>query len=164
MKITATTKYGGSAKENRDGFKIEAEAEISEKQLNELAAIGLASVLYRAGAGAMNKALKVESNSLTEFSDEAAAKLSVALGEWAEDEKESPLTDGFALNTAITRHVHGESAETKFAAERRIYVAKKEKLDKLAALVNYDGELGDGSSDGAPEAFLQAIRNWTRTA
>src|SRR6266446_6474752 len=101
MKVKATTKYGGNAQESRDGFKINAEAEVSDAQVPILCGIGLASVLYRAGASVINDALQVKSNSKAEFSDEDATKIASALARWAKSE-DSPLDGGFTLGAQVS--------------------------------------------------------------
>lgn len=120
MQVTATTKYGGSAKENRDGFALELMADLNDAQMAAMAAIGLASLGYRGGAGAVNKALKVESNSETEFSDESATAIETALAEYAKggagfskkpsEGEPNPLSEGFELVVSATRHEHGSAA------------------------------------------------------
>lgn len=117
MVIKTETKYGGSAKEGRDGFGLALEADVSEAQLASLAAIGLASLAYRGGASVINKALDVESNSKAEFSDEGAEKVQTALEDWAgkgsgfkvDGENANPLGAGFTLSVTATRHEHGET-------------------------------------------------------
>lgn len=121
MVITTETKYGGSAKENRDGFGLVLEADVSEAQRDALAAIGLASLGYRGGASAINKALEVDSNSAAEYSDEAAQKVEAALQAWAQGgegkaagfsakgDNANPLGEGFTLSVTASRHEHGES-------------------------------------------------------
>jgi hypothetical protein len=121
MVIKTETKYGGSAKENRDGFALVLEADVSEAQRDALAAIGLASLGYRGGASAINKALEVDSNSAAEFSDDAARKVESALEAWAagadgkaagfsaKGDNANPLGEGFTLSVSASRHEHGES-------------------------------------------------------
>lgn len=119
MKVNTTTKYGGSAQESRDGFKLTASAEISEKQAEMLQSIGLASVLYRAGASVANEILGVKSNSKAEYSDADAAKLAAGLAKWAKGE-DSPLEGGFDLTVAVSRYVHGEGQAPKYVEEKTL--------------------------------------------
>jgi hypothetical protein len=117
MVIKTETKYGGSAKESRDGFALALEADVNEGQLAALAAIGLASLAYRGGASVINKALKVDSNSAAEYSDEGAATVATSIEEWAgkgagfkvDGENGNPLGAGFVLSVTATRHEHGET-------------------------------------------------------
>lgn len=157
MKITTTTKYGGSAKESRDGFKLAAEAEISQEQLPILASIGLASILYRGGASVMNEALKVRSNSESEFNDADAAKLVTAVVKWARGE-DSPLKGGFELKLNVSRHVHGEGTEPKFVGEKKMinrHIASGD-IDEWA--LDKVGYKGDGQFDTDNVEFMKAVK------
>lgn len=172
--ISATTKYGGSAKENRDGFKLAATASVSSEQLVLLAIEGLASILYRGGASVLNETLGVKKNSETEYDSDAAELIADALQKWAKDEKDCPLSSKdekgnsvpspFDLSIEVSRYEHGQGSTVKFAAERQVYArhGKAKDLQEFATKMNYDGELGDGSAENAPEAFLQAIKTFVK--
>jgi hypothetical protein len=161
MKVNTTTKYGGSAKENRDGFKLDLTADLSDEQIREAAAIGLASIAYRAGANVINKALEVDSNSGAEFSDDAAERIQSALTNWAASD-ESPLKGGFDLAVNASRHVHGATQDVKMTDERNAYArhGKAGDLPAFAKTVGYDGAVGDGVAENAPVEFLRAIRRY----
>lgn len=159
MKITTTTKYGGSATDSRDGFKIAASAEISDKQLPLLASIGLASVLYRGGASVINDALGVRSNSKAEFSDADAAKINAALTKWAKGE-DSPIEGGFDLSAVITRHVHGEGAEPKYFEEKKIVNRHVQAKDVYAWATDTVGFKSESDAELTVEnvEFLKAVK------
>jgi len=156
MKIQATTKYGGSAQENRDGFKIAATAEISDAQLPVLAGIGLASVLYRAGAGVINEALNVKSNSKAEFSDADAQTITTALAKWAQG-GDSPLKGGFNLGAQITRYVHGEGTTPKYVEEKRI-IARHVASGDFAQWMSEEVEFPATAADAEKTEVLAAVK------
>jgi hypothetical protein len=156
MKVTTTTKYGGSAQENRDGFKIAATAEISDAQVPVLCGIGLASVLYRGGASVLNEALGVTSNSKSEFSDEDAANIREALKSWAQGE-DSPLKGGFNLQTVVTRYVHGEGSTPKFVEEKQI-IARHVKAGDFAQWMHDKVGFDATVTDAEKPEVLQAVK------
>lgn len=161
--ITTKTKYGGQASSDknpvaRDGFKIEAEVSVTDAQRDTLAQLGLASLLYRGGASVCNTALNVKKNSEIEFTDERAAKLSVALGKWAEDAKDNPLGAPFELTTVITRHVHGEASGDGAAILKEakdlvlLHESKKNDLEAWLTSRGYSGE-----THGEDNEYLPAM-------
>ena len=158
MDINTTTKYGGSAKESRDGFKIAAKVTgLTQEQLIWFACVGLASTLYRAGASVANEILKVRSNSEAEFSEADAAKLSAGLAKWAKGE-DSPLKGGFNLSTTITRHVHGEGQAPVYAEEKKIVARHVREGDVVTWAIDKVGFNGEGELDTENVEFLKAVK------
>jgi hypothetical protein len=150
-----------------------AEAEVEDNVRDVLASYGLLQVLQRSPASAAEKAMAGYEKRPDGFkrgnipfdatnAQKLAKFLESAEVETGRDDKGKAVMVTPEIAVTVTEYVPEEGG-TKFAAERRLYVAKAAKLDKLAALVGYDGEVGDGTADGAPEAFLTAIRAWTRS-
>lgn len=166
MVIKTETKYGGSAKENRDGFGLAAEADVNDEQLQALASIGLASLLYRGGASVINKALDVESNSAAEFSDEGATTVASALEAWAQKgagfkadgENANALGSGFVLSVTASRHEHGTSGagEPGVMAKQMWEQAKDQPGLRLALGVGEDASDEDGVA--AARKFLASLK------
>lgn len=150
--IQTTTKYGGSAKEARDGFKISATATLTPEQIVTQAGKGLASDLYRAGASALNKDLGVENNSMTEFSDARARQIEKFLPEWARENL------GFDMAVTVSRHVHGEGVEPKYADEKKIVARHIEKKDVVTWAVDVIGFTGGGELDTENVELLKAVK------
>jgi len=158
METQTVTKYGGSAKEARDGFKISAIARnLTPSQAEALQSFGLASVLYRAGASAINRELGVENNSQVEFNDADAAKIAKFLPVWARGDN-SPIEGGFDLEVTLTRHVHGEGAEPKYADEKKAIRRHIEARDIVVWAEKTVGYTGGGALDTDNVALLQAVK------
>ena len=155
--IKATTKYGGSAKEARDGFKINAVAQVTDEQKDVFASFGLASVLYRAGASAVNRELGVDNNSQCEFSDADARKIEKFLSAWAKGE-DSPVEGGFNLVATLTRHVHGEGTTPKYFDEKKIVARHIEAKDIVTWASDVVGFNGEGDLDVENVEFLKAVK------
>lgn len=96
------------------------------------------------------------------FTEDNVAKFQLEL------EKPIEIADGVTINleeVEITQHVP-TITEVKYAAERQKYASKlgdEKLLAKLASAVGYDGELGDGTADNAPIAFLESIKAWIKS-
>lgn len=171
MVIKTETKYGGSAKESRDGFALVLEADVSEAQRDALAAIGLASLGYRGGASAINKALEVDSNSAAEYSDEAARKVESTLQVWAQGadgkaagfsakgENANPLGEGFTLSVTASRHEHGESGASPMKRATAFVDAILGDAEKEAQMRGLFGTMGLENASGADREALIAFAN-----
>lgn len=171
MVIKTETKYGGSAKENRDGFGLVLEADVTEAQRDALAAIGLASLGYRGGASAINKALEVDSNSAAEYSDDAARKVEAALQEWAQGaegkaagfsakgDNANPLGEGFTLSVTASRHEHGESGASPMKRATAFVEALLDDPTKASQMRGLFGTLGMENAETADKDALIAFAN-----
>lgn len=167
MVIKTETKYGGSAKESRDGFGLALEADVNEAQLAALAAIGLASLGYRGGASVINKALDVESNSAAEYSDESAATVAKALEDWAEKgagfkvdgDNANPLGAGFTLSVNATRHEHGESGASPMKRATAFVEAALGAPEQEAQMRGLFGAMGLADAGAADKDALIAFAN-----
>lgn len=152
-------------------FKFTIDAEVSDTQRDALAQLGLLQLAQRSPATAAEKKMAgydkrpagFKRTSIA-FSEENAAVLREALGKIkvpvGEDEKGNEITEDLLCDVTVSEYVPGEGSEPKFASERAKYVqrAGEGKLEALAAGVGYDGDLGDGTAEGAPIEFLRAIR------
>lgn len=153
--VKTTIKYGGSAEANRDGFKCKLTATVDDAGLRVLAAIGLASFGYRAGAAAGNVALGVKKSSETEYSEKAGAQLVVALAELALGAK-SPITGGFDLEVEVERHVHVHG-ESTYAKAKAAIAERDGDEDELAGLAKRAGYVGTAPLTIENEEFVRLV-------
>jgi hypothetical protein len=167
-----TIKFGS----NFGQFHWEAEANVTDEMLTILAPLGALQVAQRSPSTAAEKAMAgyekrpkgFDRNSIP-FSEEGAKTLSDCLSsmkiETGRTAKDEPIFTTLECVVEVTEKPETGDAASKFTAERAKYASKKgdkEALKKLASAVDYDGELGDGTAEGAPEDFLKAIRAWVR--
>lgn len=165
MVVTTETKYGGSAKESRDGFGLALSAEVNKDQLAALAAIGLASLAYRGGASVINKALDVESNSGAEYSDDAARKVETALSDWAtkgsgfkvDGDNANPLGAGFTLSVTASRHEHGAGAAEPGVMAKGMWAQSKGNAG-LCAVLGVSPDASDEEGVAAARKFLAGLK------
>lgn len=155
-------------------YKFDVTAEVSEKQVEVLAGLGLLQLLQRTPASAAEKKLagyekkRPDGFKRTDiaYSEDGAkvlkgflesAQLDVA-PEGADKEE----LEALAIEATVTEHVPGEGATPKFTREREIYAKRgtEGRLDELASKVGFAGDVGDGTADNAPVEFLRAMKVW----
>lgn len=143
-------------------FKWNAEADVTDEQMQILASAGLLQVLQRSPASRAEKVLagyekrpdKFNRASI-EFSDENAETLATELQRPVEIADEIEIT----ANVTVSEHEIGATAAPKYADEKQVVARHVEKgtLVKLAEKVGFTGE-GDLDADNI--AFLQAIKQF----
>lgn len=159
-------------------FRWDAIAEIPESLVPTLCALGALQVAQRTPSSNAEKALAgyekrpagFKRDSI-DFSDAAAATLAKHLEtmkvETGRDEKDAPI---FAtIDAAVTvEKYEGSTADVIMKEERAAYArnakgeGKFKSLEALAAEIGYDGELGDGTAENAPVAFIRAIKDYSK--
>lgn len=157
MKLNTSSTFGN--------FAIVAETEVSDKQRDALANLGLLQLLQRSPASAAEKAMagyekrpsgfKRDSIAFSSLNAETLAKAMQApikVGEGIED---------LLCEIVVTKYVP-PVGEIKLTDERKAYARNAAKLPALAAKVDYKGEIGDGTEENAPVDFLRAIRAWSK--
>lgn len=145
-------------------YKWSGEAEVSREQMQLLAPLGALQIAQRSPSTAAEKEMAAYDKrpqgfkrTTIPFTQQGAEMLQKHLSSLQVDENVSiPVT----IN--VEEYVAGEGVESKFVAERAKYVQRAANLAKLAEVVGYAGEVGDGTADNAPMPFLQAIRAWVR--
>jgi adenylyl- and sulfurtransferase ThiI len=121
--------------------------EIPADKVEELLADG---VLYNAQRAAASKAVKALGG---------GKRADIVYNAEARDAVQTALEEVFGDAEISTReHVKGAKAEIKFAQARKILSNNKGKESKVAAKVDYEGELFLGG-DFHPE-FLLAVHEW----
>lgn len=149
-------------------FSYEAEADVDDAQLKQLASFGLLQVLQRSPSSAAEKAMAgyekrpsgFERDSIP-FNEANAGKLEAALS--AVEVKEGGEVVLTLVPTVVVSQYVAPEGTDGFAGARKLYVNKGgdlARLAKLAAAVEYDGEIGDGKE--APAEFLTAIKAWLK--
>lgn len=163
-----TIKFGS----NFGQYRYEAEANVPDEAIDTLLAAGLLQIAQRSPSTAAEKAMAgyekrpkgFDRNSIP-FSKDGAETLEGQIStmevEIGRNGKDEPITVTIE-STVVVEEKPETSVETKFVAERAKYVQRKDTLAKLATAVGYEGELGDGTTEGAPMDFLKAIRAWVR--
>ncbi len=157
-------------------YRYEAEAEIPDNAVPALLAAGLLQVAQRSPSTAAEKEMAgyekrpkgFDRNSIpftakgAEILEKHIGGLSIEIGR---DAKDNPIMVEIPAVVTVSEKPESGDAASKFTAERAKYASKKGDetlLRKLADAVGYDGELGDGTAENAPEDFLKAIRAWVR--
>jgi ubiquitin len=160
MKLQTKSTFGN--------FAIEAEAEVSEAQRDYLANLGLLQVLQRSPASAAEKALAGYDKRPSGFKRDSIP-FSEANASTLTAEMEKPISFGedsgvepIECAVSVTEYVPSV-ADVKMTDERNAYArhGKAGDLPAFAAKVGYDGQLGDGTKEGAPVDFLRAIKRFT---
>jgi hypothetical protein len=153
-------------------FRWDASAEVSEEVVGLLAPLGALQIAQRSPSTAAEKAMagyekrpvKFQRTSIP-FSDGNAETLRKALSKltFKVGEGEAAREYTFNADVKVEQYVPTE-ADVKMADERAAYArrGKAGELEELAEKVNYEGELGDGTSENAPVDFLRAIRAWSK--
>jgi ubiquitin len=162
MKLQTKSTFGN--------FAIEAEAEVSAEQRDYLANLGLLQVLQRSPASAAEKALAGYDKRPSGFKrdsipfNEANAEKLIAAMEAPIEFKENgeEVIPAIFCSVVATEYVPSV-ADVKMTDERNAYArhGKAGDLPAFAAKVGYDGQLGDGTKEGAPVDFLRAIKRFT---
>lgn len=159
-------------------FKWEAIAEIDEKLVPVLSALGALQVAQRTPSSNAEKVLagyekkpagfKRDSIDYSETNGNTLASFLESMKvEVGRDEKEAPI---FAtIDAAVTvKKYEGSTADVVMKEERAAYArnakgeGKFKSLEALAEEVGYDGELGDGTAENAPVAFIRAIKDYSK--
>lgn len=167
MQIKATTKYGGQSASNgkpaRDGFKLAFEAELTQEQVVEAAAIGLATLNY-ACASRVNTALGAKKNADVEFTDANARIVEATIAKHAA-ENGFFLSSGFKVVVNATRHIHGAgSGGVDYNAAALARLAAKESdadanaLTEYLALCGYEGETHGADGEFHPDAIAASAK------
>lgn len=99
------------------------------------------------------------------YSDEGAELLRESLSgfkfETGRDEKDEAILASLTADVEVELY-EGSAADVKLNDERAAYARNAAKLPALAAKIEYDGELGDGTKENAPVEFLRAIRVYSK--
>ena len=147
-------------------FAVSAEGEVTDGQAEILSNFGALQVTQRVPfsnaekrmAGYEKRPTGFKRNSIV-YTEAQAAILE------SEVSKPIEIADGVTIQFAVVQvgeHIPNV-VEVKYARERAKYASKladAAKLQALADAVEYTGELGDGTSAGAPIPFLEAIKSW----
>lgn len=154
MKVTATTTYGGSAKENRSGFGLSITAEIPESLYAVFITEGLKSFTYRGGASHVNGALGVTKNSTSTYSPERARKVEEALNTWFKNAGPNKRGTDFALPTGVEvktvalEHSYDDTSDNRVRARAVLArwksqgnIERKVQLYGAAAELEFDGDI-----------------------
>lgn len=159
-------------------FKWNAYAEIDAKLIPVLCALGALQVAQRTPSSAAEKELAgydkrpvgFKRDSIP-YSDDNADTLGSYFREMkveiGRDEKDAPI---FAVVNAevTTAKYEGSTTDVVMKEERAAYArnakgeGKFKSLEALAVEVGYDGELGDGTAENAPVAFIRAIKDYSK--
>jgi hypothetical protein len=156
-------------------YKWSAVATIDDKLIDALLPLGALQVGQRSPSSAAEKEMagyekrpvKFNRAAGIPFSTEGAAILAkhlktmrVEIGRNAKDE---PVYAELNADVNVEQYVPKEQ-DIVMADERAAYArrGKAGELEELAAKVNFDGEVGDGTAENAPVDFLRAIRAWSK--
>ena len=145
-------------------FAVSAEGEVTDGQAEILSNFGALQVTQRVPfsnaekrmAGYEKRPTGFKRNSIV-YTEEQAAILE------SEVSKPIEIADGVTIQFDTVQVGEHVPNVVKYARERAKYASKLAdavKLQALADAVEYTGELGDGTSAGAPIPFLEAIKSW----
>lgn len=157
MKINTKSTFGN--------FLVEAEAEISNEQRDELAAFGFKWLLQRSPFSGAEKVIagyeKRPSGFKRDSIDYSEAKAEQLV---AELQKPIEIVEGIEklqASVLVTEYVP-TVADVKMTDERNAYAkaGAEGRLASVATKVGFKGEVGDGTKENAPVDFLRAIRAW----
>lgn len=153
-------------------FQWNATAEVSDELIALLAPLGALQIAQRSPSTAAEKAMagydkrpKGFQRTSILFSEGDAETLRKSLSKLTFKVGEGDAAKEYSFNAdvAVEQYVPTE-ADVKMADERAAYArrGKAGELAELAEKVNFDGEVGDGTSENAPVDFLRAIRAWSK--
>lgn len=156
-------------------YKWEAIAEIDEKLVPVLCSLGALQLGQRTPSSAAEKEMdgydkrpaKFERKSIP-FSEEGAAILAKHLEgmkvEIGRDEKDAPIFATIEAAVTVEKY-EGSTTDVVMKEEREAYARRTDDEGRkaLAKLVDYSGELGDGTKENAPVEFIRAIRRYSQS-
>lgn len=157
MKIETSSTFGN--------FSIVAEAEVSDKQRDALANLGLLQLLQRSPASSAEKAMAGYEKRPSGFKRDSIpfneANAGTLTSEMQKPIKVGEGVDDLKVSVVVSEYVPAVG-EVKLTDERKAYARNAKKLPALAEKIGYAGEQGDGTEENAPVEFLRALRAWSK--